>query len=96
MITASPHAQERMMKQIDPHAKYCIYLILHILLRKYERLDAIKEKFSAYPPFWYFIGNAANYVSENKQIDISQYNHPETYIYPPISKQYQIILVLIH
>ena len=41
-------------------------------LRKYERLDAIKEKFSAYPPFWYFIGNAANYVSENKQIDISQ------------------------
>lgn len=40
-------------------------------LRKFERLDAIKEKFSAYPPFWYFIGNAANYVAENKQIDIS-------------------------
>ena len=40
-------------------------------LRKYERLDAIKEKFEAYPPFWYFIGNAANYVANDVQLDIN-------------------------
>ena len=34
-------------------------------VRKYERLEAIKENFEAYPPFWYFIGNAANYIACN-------------------------------
>ena len=29
-------------------------------LRRYERLDTIKENFLAYPPFWYFFGNTAN------------------------------------
>lgn len=33
------------------------------LLRKYERLDTIKDEFEAYPPFWYFIGNAANAIA---------------------------------
>lgn len=32
-------------------------------VRKYERLESIKENFEAYPPFWYFIGNAANYIA---------------------------------
>lgn len=32
-------------------------------IRKYERLESIKEDFEAYPPFWYFIGNAANYIA---------------------------------
>lgn len=32
-------------------------------VRKYERLEAIKDDFEAYPPFWYFIGNAANYIA---------------------------------
>lgn len=32
-------------------------------VRKYERLESIKEDFEAYPPFWYFIGNAANYIA---------------------------------
>lgn len=41
-------------------------------IRKYERLDSIKEKFAAYPPFWYFFGNAANYIAENKLLDISE------------------------
>lgn len=41
-------------------------------IRKYERLDSIKEKFAAYPPFWYFFGNAANYIAENKSLDISE------------------------
>lgn len=28
-------------------------------VRKFERLDAIKHKFAAYPPFWYYFGNTA-------------------------------------
>ena len=32
--------------------------------RKYERLCAIKENFEAYPPFWYYLGNAANAVAQ--------------------------------
>lgn len=32
-------------------------------IRRYERLDAIKENFIAYPPFWYYIGSAANEIS---------------------------------
>lgn len=35
-------------------------------IRKYERLEAIKENFEAYPPFWYFIGNAANFIAGNR------------------------------
>lgn len=27
--------------------------------RRYERLEFIKDKFGAYPPFWYYLGNAA-------------------------------------
>ncbi len=40
-------------------------------IRKYERLEAIKENFEAYPPFWYFIGNAANYIAGNKELQLS-------------------------
>ncbi len=32
-------------------------------IRKYERLESIKDDFEAYPPFWYFVGNAANYIA---------------------------------
>ena len=39
-------------------------------LRKYERLYAIKDNFSAYPPFWYFIGNAANSVAKSQKLDL--------------------------
>ena len=35
-----------------------------IPLRKYERLIAIKEFFIAYPPFWYYLGNAAYDVAK--------------------------------
>lgn len=41
-------------------------------VRKYERLDSIKEKFEAYPPFWYFIGNAANYIAGDKSLALSE------------------------
>ena len=40
-------------------------------LRKYERLDAIKDNFSAYPPFWYFIGNAANSIAKSQELDLT-------------------------
>lgn len=33
-------------------------------LRKYARLEAIADRFIAYPPFWYFYGHTANYISE--------------------------------
>lgn len=34
-------------------------------LRRYERLKYIEKKFDAYPPFWYYLGNAANAVCQN-------------------------------
>ena len=34
-------------------------------MRKYERLDSIKDKFQAYPPFWYHFGNTANTIAQN-------------------------------
>lgn len=40
-------------------------------VRKYERLESIKEDFEAYPPFWYFIGNAANYIA-GSDLNISE------------------------
>lgn len=36
-------------------------------LRRYERLAYIQEKFEAYPPFWYYLGNAANLVSQDQK-----------------------------
>lgn len=33
--------------------------------RKYERLTAVKDKFEAYLPFWYFMGHSAKYISED-------------------------------
>lgn len=32
--------------------------------RKYARLEAVANKFYAYPPFWYFYGHTANYIAE--------------------------------
>ena len=31
--------------------------------RRYERLDSLKEYFKAFPPFWYYKGNAAKEIS---------------------------------
>ena len=41
-------------------------------MRKYERLESIQDKFEAYPPFWYFLGHAANYIACNSDTDFSQ------------------------
>ncbi|MCR5701152.1 MAG: hypothetical protein K6G76_03285 [Lachnospiraceae bacterium] len=40
-------------------------------MRKYERLESIKEDFEAYPPFWYFIGNVANYISRSSDLALT-------------------------
>lgn len=46
-------------------------------IRKYERLESIKDKFEAYPPFWYFIGNAANYIAGAQDINLSESTRTE-------------------
>lgn len=35
-------------------------------LRRYERLDYVREKFEAYPPFWYYLGSAANAIAQDE------------------------------
>lgn len=44
-------------------------------LRKYDRLEYVKDKFVAYPPFWYFIGSTANAISRNVTLDGAQVNY---------------------
>lgn len=41
-------------------------------IRKYERLESIKDNFEAYPPFWYFFGNSANFIANNKDLQLSE------------------------
>lgn len=36
-------------------------------LRKYARLEAVQSKFEAYPPFWYFFGHTASFISQTTQ-----------------------------
>ena len=44
------------------------------IIRRYERLDAIKEYFEAYPPFWYYLGSVANRICrERKDLDVNYY-----------------------
>ena len=45
-------------------AAYNKILMDPIPLRRFERLDAIKHCFNAYPPFWYNHGDAAHKVAE--------------------------------
>lgn len=42
--------------------------------RKYARLEAISDKFDAYPPFWYFFGHTANYIAEMARKRIEENN----------------------
>lgn len=35
--------------------------------RKYARLEAIQDKFKAYPPFWYFFAHTAMYIAAHEQ-----------------------------
>lgn len=40
--------------------------------RKYARLEAIADRFVAYPPFWYFYGHTANYIAETARRRMTQ------------------------
>lgn len=42
-------------------------------LRRYERLDYMKDMFEAYPPFWYQLGHAANEVYESDKKKMRAY-----------------------
>ena len=42
--------------------QYNAILMDNNLIRKYQRLESIREKFFAYPPFWYQLGSAANEI----------------------------------
>ncbi len=41
-------------------------------LRKYARLEAIKDKFEAYPQFWYQMGHSAAYISQNSAYELDK------------------------
>jgi len=42
---------------------YSLILMDNDPLRRYERLDVIKDIFRAFPPFWYYKGNAAKEIA---------------------------------
>lgn len=48
--------------------QYDIILMDSDEIRKYERLDSIKDKFVAYPPFWYYLGNTAISISNRQDL----------------------------
>lgn len=52
-------------------------------IRKYERMDSIKDKFVAYPPFWYYFGNTANSIANRPNL-----NDKEKTIYREKAKKY--------
>nr|DAG19038.1 MAG TPA: hypothetical protein [Caudoviricetes sp.] len=41
-------------------------------VRKFERLDSIKHKFAAYPPFWYYFGNTANSIALSEHYGLDE------------------------
>lgn len=53
-------------RQID---RYNTVLMDEDPVRRYERMLIMKDEFEAYPPFWYYLGNAANlsFSSTNDQ-----------------------------
>ncbi len=56
---------ERQIKQYDD-----ILMDMNVL-RRYDRLDSIKDSFIAYPPFWYQFGNTANEISRDETLELS-------------------------
>lgn len=41
-------------------------------IRKFERLEAVKHKFAAYPPFWYYFGNTANTIAIDEHYELDE------------------------
>lgn len=48
-------------------------------LRKYARLEAIQDKFEAFPAFWYHFGHTACYIAGNQDYPLEQWER-EAYI----------------
>lgn len=40
-------------------------------LRRYDRFEAVKDNFAAYPPFWYQFGSTANEISRDNTLELS-------------------------
>lgn len=67
-------------------SRYSEALLEPDALKRYERLDVMSQKFSAFPPFWYYLGNAAmevyrkdtyrncSFAAEYKEKAIQAYN----------------------
>lgn len=53
-------------------AQYNKILMDNDEIRKHERLYSIKDKFKAYPPFWYYIGNTAKRISESDDETVNE------------------------
>ena len=70
---------ERQIKQYDT------ILMDADLLRRYDRLDAIKANFQAYPPFWYYFANTANAIARSGEIALSDESRAE---YRQLAKTY--------
>jgi hypothetical protein len=48
-------------------SRYSEALLEEDPLKRYERLDVMSDKFAAFPPFWYYKGNAAMEVFRDKR-----------------------------
>ena len=46
-------------------------------IRKYERMDSIKKEFAAYPPFWYYFGNAAVSIAADEDLGLEEAQREE-------------------
>ena len=55
-------------------------------VRRFERLDVIKDSFVAYPQFWYYFGNTANELMQRSEGQESDY-------YRMLAKQYYDIFI---
>ena len=42
-------------------------------LRKYVRLEAIKDKFEAFPPFWYNFGHTASFIAGDPMLPLEEW-----------------------
>lgn len=52
-------------------------------IRRFQRMEAIKDEFIAYPQFWYFFGNTANEIARDESLaltnDTSSYYREQAY-----------------
>ncbi|MCL1995025.1 MAG: hypothetical protein FWG63_02375 [Defluviitaleaceae bacterium] len=61
-------------------SRYSAALLEPDPLKRYERLDVMSENFAAFPPFWYYKGNAAMEIFKNKKYADISANYKNTAI----------------